>query len=45
MDEFDDKDFDLDEFIKMLDEDKEFIQLVNYESYPAINVEMLERDE
>ena len=45
MDEFDDKDFDLDEFIKMLDEDKEFIQLVNYESYPAINVEMLERNE
>ena len=45
MDEFDDKDFDLDEFIKMLDEDKEFIQLVNYESYPALAVKMLERDE
>ena len=24
--------------------DKEFIQLVNYKSYPAINVEMLERN-
>ena len=45
MDEFDDKDFNLDDFIKMLDEDKEFIQLVNYKSYPAINVEMLERNE
>jgi thymidylate synthase len=44
MDEFDDKDFNLDDFIKMLDEDKEFIQLVNYKSYPAINVEMLGRN-
>ena len=44
MDEFDDKDFNLDDFMKMLDEDKEFIQLVNYKSYPAINVEMLERN-
>ena len=44
MDEFNDKEFNLDEFVKMLDEDKEFIQLVNYESYPALNVKMLERD-
>ena len=45
MDEFNEKEFDFDEFIKMLEEDKEFIKLVNYESYPAINVKMLERNE
>lgn len=45
MDEFDNREFNLDEFLFMLDEDKKFIQFVNYESYPAINIEMLERDE
>jgi thymidylate synthase len=43
MDEFDDSSFDLDYFVSELEPD--LFELENYESYPAINVEMLERDE
>lgn len=43
MDEFDDKEFDLNYFVNELSPD--LFELQNYESYPAINVEMLERDE
>jgi len=43
MDDFDNKPFNLDEFISELEPDD--IYLVDYESYSAINVEMLERNE